>query len=397
MPPAFPQCPPAPPCYHYVDDQPGEQYWYHHLQDCGGCPDGYSPQGPYSACVADSVPVVCPVGDEQRFHADAGEPIPDHICSNGCWYERKYDDVPVTFNLGGTAWTGTFVSTGNACDLLQDETGGGGAPENCISDSVGNTFCAGYGSDQAPPNCMEANGQQVCLDPVAPQNCGYINGTQLCLDDYPDEGVCHFIPGGSYICFADAEKGPTSPPYPDTGTPGVPATPDVTMEPGDDTGTGPGDALDYFAWDTVQQSSGEGGAPGSGSDTTPPQEPVEIEGPIEIDESGTPNYGQENSSLFDAIFDGIGLGEHIEGIEDIGEGLSSPMPEPPDSITGFAEVIPEGGSCSDPTITVMGYAWTIPFVSKMGGFRDILGWAFYIWTALAIAHIALSLPGRARG
>ena len=308
VPPAFPQCPPRPPCYHYVDDQPGEQYWYHHLQDCGGCPDGYSPQGPYSECVADSVPVVCPVGDEQRFYADAGEPIPDHICSNGCWYERKYVDVPVTFNLGGTAWTGTFVSTGNACDLLQDETGGGGAPENCISDSVGNTFCAGYGPDQAPPNCMEANGQQVCLDPVAPQNCGYINGTQLCLDDYPDEGVCHFIPGGSYICFADAETGPTSPPYPDTGTPGVPATPDVTMEPGNETGTGPGDALDYFAWDTVQQSSGEGGAPGSGSDTTPPQEPLEIEGPIEIDESGTPNYGQENVSLFDAIFDGIGLG-----------------------------------------------------------------------------------------
>ena len=94
---------------------------------------------------------------------------------------------------------------------------------------------------------------------------------------------------------------------------------------------------------------------------------------------------------------GLGWGGHIEGIEAIGEGLSSPMPEPPDAITGFAEVIPEGGTCSDPVITVMGYAWTIPFVSKMGGFRDILGWAFYIWTALAIAHIALSLPGRVRG
>ena len=362
----------------------------------GACPPGqeagYGPQGECGVPPQQG----CPVGDEQRFHGDAGAPIPENICSNGCWYERTYDDVPVTFDLAGTAWTGSFKSTGNVCDLLQDETGGGGPPENCVSDSYGNTFCAGYGPDNAPPNCMQANGQQVCLDPAAPQNCGYFNGTQLCLDDYPDEGTCHFIPGGSYICFPDVETGPTSPPYPDTGTPGVPAAPDVTMEPSNETGTGPGDPLDYYTWDTVQQSSGAGGAPGLGSDTTPPQEPVAIDGPIEIDETGTPHYGQENVSLFDSIFDGIGLGEHIEGIEAMGSGLSSPMPEPPDSITGFTDVIPASGTCSDPTIQVMGHAWTIPFVSKMGGFRDIVGWAFYIWTALAIANIALSLPGKER-
>ena len=217
------------------------------------------------------------------------------------------------------------------------------------------------------------------------------------MDDYPDQGTCHFIPGGSYICFPDEQTGPTSPPYPDNGTPGEPAIPDVTMEPGDDTGTGPGDPLDYFTWESVQQSSGEGGAPGPGSDTTPPQEPVALEGPIQIDESGTASYGQENTALFDTIFNGIGFGEHIQGIEAIGSGNASPMADPPSILTDFAHnEIPGVGACSDPVLTVAGHQWIIPFMDKMSGFRDIVGWAMYIWTGLALINIALSLPGKER-
>ena len=396
VPPAFTHCPARPACYHKEADNV-TNHFYHHLQDCGGaCPTGWTEDPVTGQCIQDQD---CPTGDKQRFHGDAGQPIPESVCSNGCWYEAQYDDVPVAFNMKGTAWSGNFASTGHACEV---GGGPGGPPDNpptnCITDSVGNTFCAGVGPGNAPPNCMEANGMQACIDAYDPMNCGYINGEKVCFDDYPDEGVCEFLPGGSYICFSGDQE-PQSPPYPDTGTPGEPAEPDVQMVQDDEAGEGPGYTLDYFDSDTVEQSSGEGGSPGPTSDKTPPDDPTKIDGPVEveindaiqIDEQGT--EAGDDTSLFDDIFNAIGLGEHIAGIDDIGAGTSTPMSDPPSTITDFVDTeIPTGASCADPVLVILGHTWTIPFVTKMGGFRDIVGWALYLWTALAIIHIALTLP-----
>ena len=247
---------------------------------------------------------------------------------------------------------------------------------------------------------MEDGTNQACIDAYDPTNCGYINGEKICYDDYPDQAECHFIPGGSYICFPGDEE-PQSPPYPDTGTPGEPAVPDVQMQKGDGQG-GQGPPIDYFDTDTVNQSSGEGGAPGPESDMSTPDQ-VELDGPIEveikddlkIDESGT--QAGTDESLFDSIFHAIGFGDYIAGIDDIGSGVSSPMGDPSTQITDFVDnVMPSTPSCSDPVLNVFGHPWTIPFVTKMGGFRDIVGWMLYIWTALAIIQLALSQASAGR-
>ena len=366
----------------------------------GQCPPGQEPgYGPNGECAVP--PATCPVGDEQRFHGNAGEPIPENVCSNGCWYEAKYDDLPVTFNMQGSAWSGNFTSTGNPCDLLQGEPGGGGPPVNCITDNYGNEFCVGIGPGNAPPNCMEANGDQACLDAYDPQNCGYINGEPVCFDDYPDEGTCEFLPGGSYICFA-GDEAPQSPPYPDTGTPGEPATPDVQMQKGDGAG-GPGHTLDYFNSDTVNQSSGEGGAPGPNSDKSTPDK-LELEGPVEvqikdpvqIDEEGTPQQSATDQTIFDDIFDQTGINGLESEIADIGAGTVSPIPSVPSTLSNIDELFPSPQSCADPQLSFAGFSLVIPFSTMGQGLRDVLGWAFYIMTGLYLFGLVMSLPSKVK-
>ena len=382
----------------------GNSYYFwscNGLEDApGACPPGQQPgYGLNGECGVP--PATCPVGDEQRFHGDAGEPIPENICSNGCWYTAQYDDVPVTFNLKGTAWSGNFISTGNPCDLLAGESGGGGPPVNCISDNYGNTFCVGVGPDNAPPNCMEANGDQACLDAYDPQNCGYINGEPVCFDDYPDEGICEFLPGGSYICFS-GDEAPQSPPYPDTGTPGEPAIPDVQMTQGDGAG-GPGYSLDYFNSDTVEQSSGEGGAPGPDSDMSTPdaitlEGPVEValNEPVEIDEEGTPQQSATDTTIFAEIFNQTGINELEAEIADIGAGTVSPMPSVPATLSDIDELFPTPHSCADPQLSFAGFSLVIPFSTMGQGLRDVLGWAFYIMTGLYLFGLVMSLPSKVK-
>ena len=376
-----------------------DRYGFISTEDCSAaCPTGYTEQ-PNGQCIEDTQ---CPVGDEQRFHGDAGEPIPENVCSNGCWYEAKYVDVPVTFKMGTHAWSGNFISTGHAC-----EAGGGpggppdNPPENCISDNYGNTFCAGVGPDNAPPNCMEdTQGNQACIDAYDTQNCGYLNGDHVCYDDYPDEAECHFIPGGSYICFPGDEE-PASPPYPDTGTPGEPATPDIQMESGSAEGS-PG-PIDYFNTDTVNQSSGEGGAPGPNSDMSTP-DPLEIEGPVEvevkdpvkIDEEGTPQQSASDQTIFDDIFNQTGINDLESQIADIGAGTVSPIPSVPSTLSDIDELFPSPQSCADPQLNFFGSTMIIPFASMGQGLRDVLGWAFYIMTGLYLFGLVMSLPAKVK-
>ena len=376
-------------------------FWFCQSGSSGDCPQGMeSGAGADGAC--GYPPQQCPTGDEQRFHGDAGEPIPENVCSNGCWYEAKYDDVPVTFKMGTHAWSGNFISTGNAC-----EAGGGpggppdNPPENCISDNYGNTFCTGIGPGNAPPNCMEADGNQACLDAYDPMNCGYINGEPVCFDDYPDEGICEFLPGGSYICFSGDQE-PQSPPYPDTGTPGEAAEPDVEMQKGDGEG-GPGHSLDYFNSDTIDQSSGEGGAPGPNSDKSTPDK-LEIEGPVEvevkdpvkIDEEGTPQQSASDQTIFDDIFNQTGINDLESQIADIGAGTVSPIPSVPSTLSDIDELFPSPQSCADPQLNFFGSTMIIPFASMGQGLRDVLGWAFYIMTGLYLFGLVMSLPAKVK-
>ena len=88
-------------------------FWHCTVGTSGSCPTGMEPGvGADGAC---GYPEQCPVGDVQRFHATAGEPIPQSVCSNGCWYERNDDDLPLTYVMAGQSWSGNFSSTGNAC------------------------------------------------------------------------------------------------------------------------------------------------------------------------------------------------------------------------------------------------------------------------------------------
>jgi len=116
----------------------------------------------------------------------------------------------------------------------------------------------GQGADSTA--CSVVNGQTLCNKP-GETNCGTVNGESVCLGDHPDAPAdtgCKGLSGGGKNC---GDQAPT-PPAPDTGTPGVPAPPDMTINIHEgSTNT----TNYYFNHNTVAGSSGvtpsEGGEP----------------------------------------------------------------------------------------------------------------------------------------
>ena len=118
--------------------------------------------------------------------------------------------------------------------------------------------------------CANIGGDLFCQSPDDPNadsgaNCGYVNGEYICLGAIPT-GTCVFLGDGGMACEASA----TSPPAPDTGTPGVVASPDNVLS-----NNGNGTDVNLFGGGTVSGSSGTptgtGGAGGGsgGSGTAP--------------------------------------------------------------------------------------------------------------------------------
>ena len=366
-----------------------DRYAFISTEDCGGqCPQGQQPIGPGGLCVAQSS---CPVGEKEKFHSDTAELMPTDVCSNGCWYTAVQDQM-VMMDIDNGGWVSEFTSTGEQCALQAGESGGGGPPENCIIDSQGNYFCPGDTQPGAAPNCIAGGGFEACIDQQDPQNCGYINNYPVCFNDVP-EGECMFIPGGSYICASDNPdpfQFPT-PPGPNAGTPGIPATPDVTMS-----GDNPDGPDHYFYYDetTVNNSSGTGGAPGPGSygDGQGGCQPGSPECPAHVDETGVPeSSGTPDNQRFEEAPTGLeGLADELT---DIGSGSTSIMADPPASLVDLDGLFPPVAACQNPSLAFFGQQISFDICEELAWLRDFMAWVFYLLTAFGIFQIAMDLRG----
>ena len=392
VPPAFSWCPPRAACYHYLGAGP-DQHWYHHLQDCGAaCPSGYTPDPSNGECLEEPQ-ASCPTGERQKFHSDTSGSMPTDVCSNGCWYTAEQDQM-VMMDITNGGWVSEFTSTGAQCALQTGESGGGGSPEDCIIDSQGNYFCPGDTQTAAAPNCIESVGFEACINQQDPQNCGYINNHPVCFNDVPD-GECTFIPGGSYICASDNPDPfqlPT-PPAPNTGTPGVPVSPDVIMSGNNIEGP---DNYFYYDETTVNNSSGSGGAPGPDSYESGGQgggcEPGSPDCPAHIDEEGVPeSSGTSDNQRFDETLTGL---ENLAGdLSDIGSGGAQIMSDPPTSLVDLDGLFPPVAACQNPSLAFFGQQITFDICEELLWLRDFMAWVFYLITAFGIFHIAMDLRG----
>lgn len=185
----------------------------------------------------------------QAIHVDAsslGAPV--DYCLNGCKLRVSADAHNV--HLPGSSAdrrTAFAVYDGQTCGVgtPQPET----APEKKNSD----------GTDGA---CTADKTKCISLQK---KNCGYVNGESRCVtaNQLTPEDPCTQTGSGAVFCRADA----ATPPKPDNGTPGQPATPDAKFDVQDPTLIGsPGGSiigLHYYKPSTVNSGSNNPGSDGN--------------------------------------------------------------------------------------------------------------------------------------
>jgi hypothetical protein len=209
-------------------------------------------------------------------------------CLDGCAVaDVKIDPIGINKDVDGSFYFLPWVRlSGDACV--------GGEPEIPPEDPD-------PADEPTGEVCKEsAEGTEVCRANAYGENCGYINGDFVCLGKTdPDE--CWVNPDGSRLC---GESAPT-PPVPDSGVPGVKATPDDELS-----SVGPGgtsNEYNYYNSATVAGSSRDAGdtgenpnRPNSTDPRTAPTPVVNVgdgEGDGEGDGGGGPFTGPEMETV----------------------------------------------------------------------------------------------------
>jgi len=282
----------------------------------------------------------CSVGDKKTFtNKQSSNPsdLAGSICgTDGCLYTL---DDSMAFGLPALgSSSGQYTATATTC------TPGVDAPTE----------------EQVLPGkqCLEdAYGNKICIEP-AETNCGEFNGHEFCAEDIPTTGECTLLGSGGFIC-----DGTATPPANTDGTEQHEVA-DVT--------DGTNDAKIYDA--------------AGGADA---QDDAEGNEDQEIDETGTPE-GTDN--MFDGDADGTGIDGLLDGIG--GEGEGGGVATGGGSID-FDPGLPSSASCQSITTSIFGHTFTFPGTdgcTKLGKWRDIMGWFFYILTALYLVSLATRRP-----
>lgn len=127
-----------------------------------------------------------------------------------------------------------------------------------------------------PETCEAVGDGEYCASATGDGQCGYMNDSFICLGKVK-ENECKVLGDGGRVC---GSKASSTPPAPDNGTPGVPATPDGVIEQerpnavgggGGSSSSGGGSAgtYNYYNASTVGNSARDpgtdGAAPSGGS------------------------------------------------------------------------------------------------------------------------------------
>lgn len=227
-------------------------------------------------------------------------------------------------------------------------------------------------------SCTPVGDGEYCASPSGEGNCGYLNDKFVCLDSVPDKG-CKYMSDGAGVC--DAEAG--TPPKPDSGTPGTPATADdeIETETRDSAGNPPsggggcGAGCDYYDPDTVAASERDptdtGGSGGGGDNVGGVGEPDPDE--EESEELTPPELGQPDCEI------GECAGAFYNRV------AAAPIVA---SISGVGASIP-GGTCPSYTLEMFGeeYSLSEPMCEiwdTLSAILSALFLAIYAWVATRI-------------
>lgn len=216
--------------------------------------------------------------------------------------------------------------------------------------------------DELPEKCTSVGDGEYCKSPSGDGKCGYMNDTYICLDRV-QEDECVGLRDGGRVC---SDKADTTPPVPDSGTPGDLADPDGQMSNSPDAGTT--NNYHYYNSGTVGASSRDPGTTGAAPT------------------GGSPGYQPQGSSSGGGTggdgecVGGETCGENLPVLEDVGTmagafaGFWSDLQAVPIVAAG-ADVAPSFGSGSCPSwsesVNVNGQAINVSFNSICTTYSDI--------------------------
>lgn len=280
------------------------------------------------------------------------------------WCDGQCKMVAGTSSCGGPSGLTTCTTWAAVQDLACGGGGSGSGPNDPAHDPPAGSTPDGDASEgdanepgEAPESCSPVGDGEYCASPNGGGQCGYMNDTYICLEKIV-EGECVGLSDGGRVCDGDAG---TTPPVPDSGTPGQLAEPDgqLSNTPANPDGSSGGvtNIYNYYSSGTVGGSARDpgttGAAPTGGS---PGYDPDRGEG------SGSGGDGECEG--------GETCGEGVPELEDVGtmtEALQAfwadlqavPIIE---AVTGIA---PSFGSGSCPTwsdsVSVYGESWDVDF------------------------------------
>lgn len=217
---------------------------------------------------------------------------------------------------------------------------------------------------------VSAAGVTVCQ---SQPNCGTVNGAEVCADAAPSPGTCTITANGTTFCVAPSfGASPSSPPAPDNGTAGQPATADASLT-GDSNGDGTGDTqiFGYTSGTTAGSTTttGDQNQDGEGSCGAPGQPKCSVD----IDESGMPAVPTfqewDDSAALNAV-----------------ENAAAENPSSGWDLPALLPVIPSG-ACQSMTVTYFGRDLTIPGVKGcewIESLKEVLAFCLFFVTLLNI-------------
>lgn|GEM_PF-6785520 len=169
-----------------------------------------------------------------------------NMCSNdGCVVTISSNAINVIGNCpGGMCAIQTGTYSGAQCSFGSTTSADQTSPGNCVHDAAGNTVCSEHRTNGT--NCGTVNGDEVCVTTAAPNSCvSYASGGVAC-------------------------NASTTPPVPNNGTTGVPATPTASVQD-----QASGNTTNYYSSTTVGGStttvvtnSGGASAPSGGASSS---------------------------------------------------------------------------------------------------------------------------------
>lgn len=270
--------------------------------------------------------------------------------TTNCPCDTEHPDAGTQFTAGNVSGPNSYCNPVTLCKMnVTARTG------DTMNVSHTRENCGDADPDPAQPSegdpetCQAVGDGQYCASSGGDGQCGYMNDTFTCLKNVaPNE--CKALTGGGRICGPLAN---TTPPVPDNGTPGVPATPDGTIEQErTENGATVTNNYSYYNATTVAGSARDPGTDGGADDGGSPS-----------GGSGGDDGGEEPGA---PDCEGTTCGEGVPELEDIGTmteaftGFWGELQDVPlvEAATDIAPAFP-AGACPDWSDTVDVYGETV--------------------------------------